>query len=149
VRISQFPCVDAGSNTSIIALRVVRSDEKGTHCLGVHLGRLFFEGVGGYKYGDLASRLREWSLESETVKYGHEARGTRTREWLRWRGQQKLQTTDPPCRQRGRPTSTNPKLSDINKNLVLDPTWGITPREIVRLTVGCNITDFELVSGVE
>jgi hypothetical protein len=25
------------------------------------------------------------SLESETVKYGHEFRGTRTREWLRWR----------------------------------------------------------------
>jgi hypothetical protein len=26
------------------------------------------------------------SLESETVKCGHESRGTRTREWLRWRG---------------------------------------------------------------
>jgi hypothetical protein len=27
------------------------------------------------------------SLESETVKYGHEFYGTRTRKWLRWRGQ--------------------------------------------------------------
>jgi hypothetical protein len=27
------------------------------------------------------------SLESETVKYGHESQGTRTRERLRWRGQ--------------------------------------------------------------
>jgi hypothetical protein len=26
------------------------------------------------------------SLESETVKYDHESHGTRTREWLRWRG---------------------------------------------------------------
>jgi hypothetical protein len=26
------------------------------------------------------------SLESETVKYGRESQGTRTREWLRWRG---------------------------------------------------------------
>jgi hypothetical protein len=26
------------------------------------------------------------SLECETVKYGHESNGTRTREWLRWRG---------------------------------------------------------------
>jgi hypothetical protein len=28
----------------------------------------------------------EGSLESETVKYGHESHGTRTRKWLRWRG---------------------------------------------------------------
>jgi hypothetical protein len=26
------------------------------------------------------------SLKYETVKYGHESHGTRTREWLRWRG---------------------------------------------------------------
>jgi hypothetical protein len=26
------------------------------------------------------------SLKSETVKYGHESYGTRTRKWLRWRG---------------------------------------------------------------
>jgi hypothetical protein len=40
--------VEAGSYTSIVELRVVRGDEKG-------------------------------SLESETVKYGHEPHGTRTR----------------------------------------------------------------------
>jgi hypothetical protein len=28
----------------------------------------------------------EESLESETVKYGREYYGARTREWLRWRG---------------------------------------------------------------
>jgi hypothetical protein len=29
------PRVEAGSNTSTVALRVVRGDEKGTQCLGV------------------------------------------------------------------------------------------------------------------
>jgi hypothetical protein len=45
--------VEAGSNTSIVTLRVVRGDEMG-------------------------------SLKSETVKYGREYQGTRTRERLRW-----------------------------------------------------------------
>jgi hypothetical protein len=31
-------------------------------------------------------RRRKRSLESETVKYGHESHWTRTREWFRWRG---------------------------------------------------------------
>jgi hypothetical protein len=31
-------------------------------------------------------RRRKGSFESETVKYGRESQGTRTREWLRWRG---------------------------------------------------------------
>jgi hypothetical protein len=47
--------VEAGSDASTEALRVVGGDEKG-------------------------------SFESETVKYGGESYGTRTREWLRWRG---------------------------------------------------------------
>jgi hypothetical protein len=46
VRLSR---VEAGSNTSTVALRVVGGDEKGR-------------------------------LESESVKYGHESHGTRTRE---------------------------------------------------------------------
>jgi hypothetical protein len=41
-------CVEAGSNTSTVTLRVIGGDEKG-------------------------------SLECETVKYGHESYGTRTR----------------------------------------------------------------------
>jgi hypothetical protein len=41
--------VEAGSNTSTVALRVVGGDEKG-------------------------------SVESETIKFGHESHGTRTRE---------------------------------------------------------------------
>jgi hypothetical protein len=34
--------------------------------------------LGEYKYGDLDLQVRD--LESEAVKYGHESRGTRTRE---------------------------------------------------------------------
>jgi hypothetical protein len=47
VQFSYTACVEAVSNTSTVALRVVGGDEKG-------------------------------NLESETVKYGHESRGTRT-----------------------------------------------------------------------
>jgi hypothetical protein len=35
------------------------------------------------------------NLESETVKYGGESQGTRTRELLRWRGPVAIATTDP------------------------------------------------------
>jgi hypothetical protein len=64
--------VEAGSNTSTVALRVVGGDEKGIRCLG------------DINTGIWPSRLG--SLESETVKCGHESRGTRTWEWVRWRG---------------------------------------------------------------
>jgi hypothetical protein len=48
--------------------------------------------------------------------------------------------TDPSSRQRGHPTSTKPQLSDSNKNLILGPTWGLTPRLTGQLTVGRNLT---------
>jgi hypothetical protein len=38
-------------------------------------------------------------------------------------GQQHIQKIDPSSRQRERPTSTNTKLSDSNKNLVVSPRW--------------------------
>jgi hypothetical protein len=52
------------------------------------------------------------------------------------------QMTDPSTRQRGRPISTIPHLSDSNKYvyLVLDPRWGVKPRLTGRLTVGRNVT---------
>jgi hypothetical protein len=49
--------VDAGSNNSTVALRVVGGDEKGTQCLGVQLDHPI---PGGYKYGDLVLRLGEF-----------------------------------------------------------------------------------------
>jgi hypothetical protein len=37
--------------------------------------------------------------------------------------QQQLETADPSSRQRERPTSTNPQLSDSNKDVVVSPRW--------------------------
>jgi hypothetical protein len=48
------------------------------------------------------------SLKSETVKYGSESQGTRTKERLRWQGPAAYIKTDPFSRQRGRPTRTRP-----------------------------------------
>jgi hypothetical protein len=39
------------------------------------------------------------------------------------KGQQHIQKTDPSSRQREVPTSTNPQLSDSNKNWVVSPRW--------------------------
>jgi hypothetical protein len=58
---------------------------------------------------------------------------------------QKLKTTDPTSRQRGRPTSTNPQLS---KSILREkgekwsrvPDGCLTPRRTGRLTVGRNVT---------
>jgi hypothetical protein len=58
---------------------------------------------------------------------------------------QRLKSTDPTSRQRGRPTSTNPKLSkniqrENGKNWSRVPDGCLTPGRIGRLTVGRNIT---------
>jgi hypothetical protein len=59
--------------------------------------------------------------------------------------QQKLKTTDPTSRQRGRPTSTNPQLYKNNKrekgkNWSRVPDGCLTPRRTCLLTVSRNIT---------
>jgi hypothetical protein len=48
------PRVEAGSNTSTVALRVVKGDEKGIQSLGVWLGNPI---PGGYEYGNLALQV--------------------------------------------------------------------------------------------
>jgi hypothetical protein len=101
-------CVESGSNTSTVALRVVGSGEKG-------------------------------SFESERVKYGRKSQGTRTREWLRWRGPAAMQTIDSSFHQRERPISTNPQMSDSNKNLVISLKWVLYSKQTGRPTVGRNI----------
>jgi hypothetical protein len=68
--------VEAGSNTSTVALRVVGGDEKG-------------------------------SLEYETAKYGRKFHGTRTLEWLRWRG--------PGVIVNGRPVLSSVRALHVNK----------------------------------
>jgi hypothetical protein len=51
-------------------------------------------------------------------------------------------------RETGRPTRTNPQLSDSNKNLVLALRCVLTPRQTGGLTVGRNVT-FTLVESLE
>jgi hypothetical protein len=53
--------LEAGSNTSAIALRVIGGDEKATQCLGYNQATLFL--------GD---------VNTDTVKCGHDSRGIRT-----------------------------------------------------------------------
>jgi hypothetical protein len=48
--------VEAGSNTSTVALRVVGGDEKGTQCLGYNWAALF---LGDINKGTWPSRLEE------------------------------------------------------------------------------------------
>jgi hypothetical protein len=47
---------------------------------------------------------------------------------------------DPTSRQRGRPASAKPQMSDSNKNLVLGPIWGLTPGLTGRMPIGRNAT---------
>jgi hypothetical protein len=70
------------------------------------------------------------SLKSESVKYGREIQGTRTRERLPGEGEQYIQKTDPSSRQRGRPTKPRPQLSNSNKYMGLDAkTYWLTDRQ--------------------
>jgi hypothetical protein len=77
--------VEAGYNTSTIALRVVRGDGKGTQCLGVYSGHPV---PGGYKYGGLALQVGGVSRIG-TINYGLEHCGTAL---ARTRSNSKLQT---------------------------------------------------------
>jgi hypothetical protein len=52
------PIVEAGSDTSFVALRVVGGDEMGTQCPGVQLGDPI---PGGCEYGDLVLQVGEVS----------------------------------------------------------------------------------------
>jgi hypothetical protein len=82
-----------------------------------YTGPLCFWGIWIRRHGPPGSE----SLESKTLKYSHEYRGIRTREWLRWRGPAAIVNDRPVSSQRGRRTSANSQLSDSNKNVVLGP----------------------------
>jgi hypothetical protein len=63
-----------------------------------------------------------------TIKCGQKSRGTQTREWLRCRRPAAIVNDRPVLSSKKAPTSINPQLSESNKNLVLGPRWGLTPR---------------------
>jgi hypothetical protein len=76
--------MEAGSNASTVALRVVGDNEKG-------------------------------SLESKAENIVMSPKGFGLENDCAREGRQQLQTTDLSSRQRERPTSTNPQLSNSNK----------------------------------
>jgi hypothetical protein len=71
--------VEAGSNSSPLALRVVGDDEKDPSAWGYNWATLF---LGHINTGTWPSRLGEPRIwDSKMLSHG-----TRTRQWLRWRG---------------------------------------------------------------
>jgi hypothetical protein len=112
---------------STVSLRVVGGDENGRPVPGGITGPPSHWDI----YGDLALQVGGvWNL-----KYGHESRGTRTREWLRCRG--------PAANENDRPLHSTERAAHINKPTTvsaikmcsLAAVEGLTPR----LTVVRNI----------
>jgi hypothetical protein len=86
------PCVEAGSNTSTVTLRVVGGDEKG-------------------------------SLNCESVKYGGDTQGARTKERLRWQGPAADIKVRPVLSSERAPHKRNRNCHTSNEDLVVSPKW--------------------------
>jgi hypothetical protein len=70
------------------------------------------------------------SLESETVKYGHESKGLGPEKHYSGEGHQHIQKTDPSSRQRGRPRKQDCNCERVINNLGLDTkTYCLTDRQ--------------------
>jgi hypothetical protein len=78
---THFHGYEWSTNISTEVLRVVGATKREPRAGGITgppcSWGIYIQGLGPPGWG---------SLESETVKCGHESRGTRTWEWLRWRG---------------------------------------------------------------
>jgi hypothetical protein len=95
------------------------------------------------------------SLESEPVKYGHESRGTRTRDWLRCRGPTAIVNDRPIL------SSETMLRKDCNrKSSVEGKYWswvsmGLAPRRIVwkktasrKVSLSLSLSDINRIEGV-
>jgi hypothetical protein len=72
------------------------------------------------------------SLKSETVKYGREFQGTRTRERLRWQGPVACKKDRPVLSSERAPSKNNKTITfNSNKHLVMGPRRGLTPRLVL------------------
>jgi hypothetical protein len=80
------------------------------------------------------------SHESEKIKYGDGSHGTRTWEWLCWRGSSSVVNNGPTLIREGGPHQQTPIRLTIMEIWSWAPGRGLTPRQTGRLTVGCNIT---------
>jgi hypothetical protein len=87
-----------------------------------------------------------WGFSKIETNYAHESRGTQIWERLRWRCPIKLKSTDPTSRQRGCPTSTNPRLLKKNNQRENGKNWSrvadgcLTLGRTARLSVVIHIT---------
>jgi hypothetical protein len=79
------------------------------------------------------------SLNSETVKYGHESQETRIR-GLRWRGLAAYTKDRPVLLSESAPHKNKTVTVKSNKYLVMNPRWSSTPRLNNWLTVSNNVT---------
>jgi hypothetical protein len=96
-----------------------------------------------YFHRDPASRRRRRKGKSRVwdSKIWFESQGTPTEKECAGKGQQHIQKTDPPARQRGRPIKKQDRnRPNSTKNLVMSPRWGSTPRLTDWLTVSRNVT---------
>jgi hypothetical protein len=106
------PCLEAGSNASAVALWIV-GDEKGTQCLGENLAAM--------SLGHINTEIGPpswWSLESDTIKCGHDSHGIRTWEWLRRQG--------PATIEKDRPTLSSETMlhKDYDRKCLVDKNTG-------------------------
>jgi hypothetical protein len=104
-----------------------RRRRNGIQCLGVITGSHFSWGI---QIRGL-SPPGEGSLETDTVKNGHESRWTRAPEYLRWRGPEAV-VNDRPVISSERTPHIYKRANDSNKNLFLGPQMGAWPQD--RLT---------------
>jgi hypothetical protein len=135
--IETVTCVEAGSNTSTAAqsYEATKKESNAWSIAGSSCScGIWIRGPGPLGLG---------SFESETLRCGYESRGTRNREWLCWRGPPAVVTDRPVF-----PSEKAPhKKPDSNKNLVLDPRWGLTPNRLADSQLGvAHVRNEELVA---
>jgi hypothetical protein len=80
------------------------------------------------------------TLESETVKYGLEFQGTRTRERLRWQGPAAYTKDTRPLVREGAPQKQDRKCQTVKNIWSWAPDEGSTPRLTDWLAVSRNVT---------
>jgi hypothetical protein len=79
------------------------------------------------------------SLESETVKYGHESYGTQTRNDCTGEGQQEFVKDRPGLSSERVPQIKKPATVRNNEDMVVSPDGCFIPRQTGQLTVGHNL----------
>jgi hypothetical protein len=113
------PRVQAGSNTSTVALRVVGRDEKGTQCLGYNWATLFLEDINMGTWPSTLEESRIW--DSKIWSWIQRDLDSRLTLKTRTSGKCKRQTC--PLVREGAPHQQTRNCLTVITNLVLCPRW--------------------------